>query len=171
MNESIIVGLMVGIGVAAVGAIVGHHLRLKEMKAHRTEEERRRKSERRRELLAKELATVTEFVDLVLESWSSLEWWMHFEKAFKRDARAELGKKAYLMAPSANATAMALGDDVLSVSLEALVDAWMECNGLTAGATELPPDGKEEEYRQLQLTMRRASKHVRRRSRELLEEA
>ena len=171
MNESIIVGLVVGAGVAAVGAIVGHYLRQREMKAHWAEEERRRKSERRRELLARELATLTEFVDLVLESWSSLEWWAHFEKAFKPDARAEMGKKAYLMAPTANAAAMSLDDDVLSASLEALVDAWMECNDLTDGATELPPDGKVEEYRELQLTMRAASKNVRRRARTMLEQA
>ena len=171
MNESITVGLVVGVAVAAIGAYVGHYLRLREIREQSKEEERRRSSERRRELLAKELATLTEFVDLVLESWSSLEWWAHFEMASKPDARVELGKKAYLMAPSANAAAMSLGDDILSASLEALVDAWTECNDLVDGATGLPPDGKEEEYRELQLTMRGASKKVRRRVRTMLEQA
>jgi hypothetical protein len=171
MSESIVVGLVVGVGVAAVGAYVGHCLRLREMRARWDEEERRKKSDRRRELLARELGTVIEFVDLVLESWSGLEWWVHLDKAVSPHARSEFGKKAYLIAPSANAAAMSLGDDVLDASLEALVDAWQECNDLIDGATRLPPDGKEEKYRELQLAMRQGSKNVRRRARTMLEEA
>ncbi|MFQ6000382.1 MAG: hypothetical protein ACE5LG_01795 [Anaerolineae bacterium] len=61
MNESIIIGLVVGGGVAVIGALIGHFLRLREMdrqwkrekqrmEALWAEEERRRKSDRRREV-------------------------------------------------------------------------------------------------------------------------
>jgi len=40
VNESVTVGLVVGVGVAAIGAYVGHHLRLREMKEQWAEEER-----------------------------------------------------------------------------------------------------------------------------------
>lgn len=61
VNESIIIGLVVGGGVAVIGALIGHFLRLREMdrqwkrekqrmEALWAEEERRRKSDRRREV-------------------------------------------------------------------------------------------------------------------------
>jgi hypothetical protein len=169
MNESIIVGLAVGIGVAAIGAYVGHCLHLREMRAQWAEEERRKKSERRRELLQRELTCVSEFVNLVPEAWSELAWWAHVEKRFKPGSRAELGKEAYLMVPKANMAASSVDNEWLSESLGRLVDAWVQCNQLVDGATGEPPEGKEGEYEQLQFAMRQAGADVRRRIRQLLE--
>ncbi|MCJ7668416.1 MAG: hypothetical protein MUP04_09110, partial [Anaerolineae bacterium] len=78
MNESIIVGLVIGGGVAVIGALIGHFLRLREidqqwdrekqrMEALWAEEERRRKSDRRRELYERELRIVSDSVDAIME--------------------------------------------------------------------------------------------------------
>ena len=171
MNESILVGLVVGVAVAAVGAFVGHLVRLKEMKEQWAEDEKRRKSHHRRQLLERELATVTELIDLVLETWSGLAWWAHYEHLYTPDARAELGKDAYLMVPKANMAALSLDDQELSDAVARFVRCWMQCNELVNGPTGKPPEGREEEYDQLQFEMRGVGADVRRRMRQLLEEA
>lgn len=66
MNESIIVGLVVGSGVAVIGAYIGYLFRLREMKALWTEEEQRRKSDRRRELYEKDLTIVRDSLFAVM---------------------------------------------------------------------------------------------------------
>lgn len=82
MNESIIVGLVVGSGVAVIGAYVGHLLRLREMnqqwdrekqrmEALWAEEERRRKSDRRRELYERDLKIVADAMHRVIEAMTS----------------------------------------------------------------------------------------------------
>lgn len=171
MNESILVGLVVGAGVAAVGAFVGHLLRLKEMKEQWAEDEKRRKSDHRRHLLERELATVTELIDLVLEGWSGLAWWAHHENLYTPATRAELGRDAYLMVPKANMAALSLDDQELSDAVGGFVRSWMQCNELVNGSTGKPPEGREEEFEELQLEMRGVGADVRRRIRQLLEEA
>jgi hypothetical protein len=169
MNESIIVGLVVGVGVAAVGAIVGHCLRIKEMKEQWAEDERRRRSDHKRHTLEEQLAIVAEFIDFVLEAWSSLEWWSHVQKDVTPEARAEIGKDAFLLVPKANVVALSLGDQELYEGLTRFVDIWEQCNDLVNGRTAQPKEGRQEEYTQLQLEMRKAGAQVRRRIRQLLE--
>lgn len=171
MNESIIVGLVVGVGVAAAGAAVGHWLRLREMKEQWHEEERRRKSERRRELLDRELAVITEFADVNMDLWSGIIWWSATDKLLTADARAEFGKQAFLMHARANIAALSLGDEDLKTGVKKIIELMQRCNGLLDPDTSKPHVGKEKEYRDALLEMRTTAADLRRRRRELLEEA
>lgn len=170
MNESIIVGLVVGVGVAAVGAIVGHCLRLREMKEQWDEDERRRRSERRRELLERELAVITEFADVNVDLWNSIIWWSQTDKLLTADAKADLGNEAFLMHAKANIAALSLGDENLKTGVKKLIEFMERCNKLLDPDTGKPHVRKDKEYRQVLLEMRTTAADMRRRRRELLEE-
>ena len=182
MNESIIVGLAVGIGVAAVGAIVGHYLRLKEMKAQSDEDERRmkdqwrederrRESERRRELLENELAVITDFADANSDLWTSINWWSPTGKLLTVEAKAELGKEAFLMHAKANIAALSLADEDLKAGVRKLIELMQLCNTLLDPGTSQPYEGKEGEYHKALVGMRTTAADIRRRRRKLLEKA
>lgn len=171
MYESVIVGLVVGVGVAAAGAVVGHHLRLKEMKEQWSKDERKRKSERRRELLEKELAVITGFVDANSDLWTSIDWWSPTGKLLTAEAKAELGKEAFLMHARANIAALSLGDRSLKADLKKLVGLMNLCNRLLDPGTSQPHEGKEGEYRQALVEMRTTGADIRRRCRKLLQKA
>jgi hypothetical protein len=170
MNESIIVGLVVGVGVAAVGAVVGHCIRLREMREQWDEDERRRKSERSRELLERELAIITEFTDVNMDLWLGIIWWSDTDKLLTADARAELGNKAFLMHAKANVAALSLADETMEAGVEKLIELTRLCSTLLDSDTAKPHAGKDEEYRQALLEMRLTAADIRRRARELLEE-
>ena len=170
MNESIIVGLVVGVGVAAVGAVVGYCLRLREMKEQWGEDERRRKSERKRGLLERELAVITEFADVNMDLWHGIIWWSETDKLLSADARAELGNKAFLMHAKANVAALSLGDEDLKTGVKKLIELMMHCNTLLDPGTSKPYTGKDEEFRQALWKMRLTAADIRRRGRELLGE-
>jgi hypothetical protein len=170
MNESIIVGLVVGVGVAAAGAIVGHFLRLREMKEQWSEDEQRRKSERRRELLENELAVITDFADAYTDFWTSIDWWSPTGKLLTLEAKAELGKEAFLMHARANIAALSIRDRSLKTGVKKLVELWRLCNTLLDPGTSQPHEGKEGEYRKALVKMRTTAADIRRRGRKLLEE-
>ena len=170
VSESIIVGLVVGIGVAAVGAAVGHSLRLREMKEQWSEDERRRKSERRRELLERELAVITDFADVYTDFWTSIDWWAPTGKLLSAEAKAELGNEAFLMHARANIAALSLGDESLKTGVKKLIELMILCNTLLDPATSQPYEGEEDEYRKALVKMRTTAADMRRRGRELLEE-
>ena len=170
MNESIVVGLAVGTGVAAVGAIVGYYLRLKEMKAQWDEDERRRESERRRGFLERELAVITEFADVNMDLWNSIIWWAPTGRLLGAEARAELGNKAFLMHARANTVALSLGDEKLNAGVKKLIGLMQRCNGLLDPDTGKPREDKESQYSQALAEMRTTAADIRRRGRELLEE-
>ena len=170
MNESIIVGLVVGSGVAAVGAIVGHYLRLKEMKAQSDEDERRRESERKRGLLERELEVITEFADVNSDLWNGILWWAPTGKLLGVEARAELGREAFVMHARANAVALSLGDERMNEGVKKLIELMKRCNGLLDPETAEPREGKQHEYLEALSDMRITTAEIRRRGRELLEE-
>jgi hypothetical protein len=170
MNESIIVGLVVGAGVAAVGALVGHFLRLREMDRQWREGERKAKSERRRQLLERELAVITEFADLNAQLWDSITWWSPTGKLLDPAARAELGEDAFLMLCRANIAALSIGDKSLKDTVKSLVDLMERCNRLLDPGTGKPHVGEEDEYKNARMEMRLKAGETRRRARELLEE-
>jgi hypothetical protein len=171
MTESIIVGLVVGVGVAVVGAYIGHHLRQKEMKAQWEENERGRKSERKRELLERELAVITEFGDVNSDLWSSIIWWAPTGKLLSVEARAEMGNEAFMMHARANIAALSIGDKSLNAGVKKLVELMQACNALLDPGTSKPYAGEDEKYQEAVLEMRRTTANIRRRGRELLEEA
>jgi len=170
MYESVIVGLVVGVGVAVAGAFVGHQLRLKEMKDQWREDERRRKSERRRELLENELAVITDFADANSDLWTSINWWSPTGKLLTAEAKAELGKEAFLIHARANIAALALGDRSLKTGVKKLIELMNICNRLLDPATSQPYEGKEGEYHKALVGMRTTAADIRRRRRKLLEE-
>ncbi len=170
MNEAIAVGLAVGVGVAVIGAFVGHLLRLKEMREQWAEDERRRRRERRRQLLERELAVVTEFADVNVDLWNSVIWWSQTNKLISAEARAELGNEAFLMHAKANIRALSVGDEDLKTGVRKLIELMERCNTLLDRDTAKPHTGKDKEYRQALLEMRTTAADIRRRGRELLEE-
>lgn len=170
MNESIVVGLVVGVGVAAVGAFVGHWLRLREMREQWAEDERRRESERSRQLLERELAVITQFADANVDLWNSVVWWSQTNKLLTAEARAELGKEAFLMHARANIAALSVGDKDLKAGVRKLIELMERCNTLLDPDTARPHAGKDEEYRKALREMRTTAADIRRRGRELLEE-
>jgi hypothetical protein len=169
MNESIVVGLVVGAGVAAVGAVVGHWLRLREMKKQWSEDEGRRKSERRRELLENELAVITDFADANTDLWASVNWWSPTGKLLTLEARAELGKEASLMLARANVAALSIGDRSLKTGVKKLIELMNLCSSVLDPGTSQPYEGKEGEYREALVKMRTTAADIRRRRRKLLE--
>lgn len=66
--ESIIIGAVVGVVVAAAGALIGYKLRRKEMRELWAEEERRRKSDRRREIYERDLKIVSDSMHALTEA-------------------------------------------------------------------------------------------------------
>jgi len=73
VNESIIVGLVIGVGVAVVGTLVSHFVRKREMDRLWAEEERRRKSDRRRELYERELGALRDSVGALMDAVAGIE--------------------------------------------------------------------------------------------------
>jgi hypothetical protein len=170
MNESIVVGLVVGVGVAAVGAIVGHYLRLREMREQWDEDERKRKSERRQKLLEDELAVIREFADVNTDLWNSIIWWSQTDRLLDAHAKAELGNQAFLMHARANIAALSIGDRRLKNRVKKIIELMEQCNKLLDPKTSKPHVGKEGEYKKALWEMRKMAADIRRRSRGLLEE-
>jgi len=73
VNESIIPGIVIGVIVAVAAGCVSHVLRKREMQDLWAEEERRRKSDRRRELYERELGTLKDSVDALMDGVAGIE--------------------------------------------------------------------------------------------------
>ena len=161
MSESILVGLVIGAGVAAIGAFVGHRLRLREMKAQWDEDERRRESERRRGLLERELAVITEFADVNSDLWNGILWWAPTGKLLSTEARAEMGREAFVMHARANAVALSLGDERLNKGVKKLIELMKRCNGLLDPETAGPVRGSNKStWKLLQICVLRQRRYV-----------
>jgi len=179
MNESIIVGVVVGASVAVIGALVGHFLRLREMDQHWdkeqrrmealwAEEERRRKSDRRRELYERDLRIVADTVNALVGVVDRIEW--SAGTNLSPDERLALGIEAHLMAGRANLITLSLDDQRLDENLHRLIRVFNRWTDLVDLDTGEPYEGTEEEFQELQEEIRRTGAEVLRRKREILEE-
>jgi len=169
MNESIIVGLVIGAGVSIIGTLVGYLVRRREMNDLWAEEERTRKSDHRRELYERELRIVSDAVDALVQSVDTMEWYAYAAPDLSREARVELGREAYLVVGRANVRAVSLKDQELEELVRTLVDVygdWDDLLDLDTGAAKV---GKEEEFEQLRAEVRITGSKVIRRIREMLE--
>lgn len=178
MNESIIIGLVVGGGVAVIGALIGYFLRRLEMKdqwdreqkrmeALWAEEERRRKSDRRREIYERELRIVSDSVELLVEAMTKFEHLMDIYRGQrKKDLVREVGLKlerAYLVVHS-------FPDEELKLRFDELWSTFVDWIVLTDLETGRVKDGKQKEFDKLGRQARSAGPELVRRIREILEE-
>ena len=170
MSESIIVGLVIGVGVAVITGLITHCFRLREMRAHWAEEERRRKSDRRRELYERDLKIVSDVVNALVETVDRTEWSARAGTNLDPGARLELGREAYLMAGRANVIALSLEDQELDERLHRLIQVfnrWIDLLDLDTGEAE---KGREKDFEELREEVRRIGAEVMCRTREILEE-
>lgn len=179
MNESIIVGLVVGGGVAIVGALAGHFLRLREMRDHWekekqrmealwAEEERRRKSDRRREAREADLRMVRDAVDAAIEVVSrvSVLGWQQVDSKSRLAPLFEVLKdldKAVLVASSLQDQDLA--DRCMQVRGHFV--GWLDLLDMNTRGTKV---GKEKEYEEFRSQLKVTGALVWLRIRELLEE-
>jgi len=170
VSESIIVGVVVGVVVAGIGAVISHYLRKREMEALWAEEERRRKSDRKRDLYERELKIVSDVVNALVETVDRTEWSARAGTNLDPGARLELGREAHLMAGRANMIALSLDDQELDERLRRLIDIFNHWTDLVDLDTGEAQEGREEEFEELQEEVRRMGAEVWRRTREILEE-
>ncbi len=170
VNESIIVGLVVGGGVAVVGALVSYYLRRWEMKELWAEKERRRKSDRRRELHERELNIVRDSVDAVVEVQSKVTGLASVgeEKGWERHTK--LVASAGLTVDRARVIVISSGDEELKNKYADLLVAFGNWGKLLDFNTGEPIKGKEKESEELAEKTESAASDVRRRTRQILEE-
>lgn len=172
MTESIVIGLVVGGGVAVVGALVGHFLRRREMQAQWDKEERRLKSERRRDLYERELRTVSDTVDAIVRAMAEVGNW---------DMKAMFGKRGRnsydnligevdVMWSRGRVVTDSLGDEELIERYDELVDCFGGWSGLLSRVIRDAREGKEEDLDDWRGPTERAASEVWRRIREMLEE-
>lgn len=159
---------LVGVLGAVVGAIVNNHFSRQQMKEIWAEEERRRKSDRRRELYEKDLTTVADTVNALVEVVDRIEWSAGTD--LSPDARIELGREAHLLAGRANVMALSLDDQQLDERLHRLIQVYRRWTDLIDLDTGEAYEGTEEEFQEVQEEVRRRASEVLRRRREILEE-
>jgi len=170
MNESIIVGLVIGGGVA-----IGHFLRLREMdqqwdrekqrmEALWAEEERRRKSDRRRELYERELKIVTDSLYTIMEGIIGSVGEEEFGSLL------ELISEAHTMMWKAGLVLRSLGDEELMEGCQQLYRSFLAWRDLLDFETGEPKQGREEEFDGLAGEARQKAAEVQRRIRQILEE-
>lgn len=179
MNESIVVGLVVGGGVAVVGALIGHFLRLREMnqqwdrekqriEALWTEEERRRKSDRKRELYERELKILSDSVDGLVDVIARVELSI-WTKGACQPFLESMGE-AYLMMWRGSLVPISLGDEELIDAHKKLIELYQGYLFLIDWRSEDPFDGKEKEFGKAKAEVLVAASEMRRRIRGILEE-
>ena len=176
VNESIIVGLVVGAGVAVIGALIGHFLRLREMdqqwdrekqrmEALWAEEERRRKSDRRRELYEGELRIVSDAVAGLARTTLSVTCpWGETVVS-----RVESLKEVALMIARARLMTLSLDDLELMQRYAKLLEIFQDWSGLFDLETGEAKEGKEEDLGELTDEAEVAASKVLQRIREILE--
>lgn len=178
MNQAIIVGLVVGGGVAVIGAYVGHLLRLREiriqadedrkrMKAIWAEEERRRKSDRRRDLYQRELGVVSGAVDAASKLMATLG---SLTPLYDATERVEPVKQVALMIPKARVAILSLEDEKLRLRYEAFVKSWAEWSLLWDWHSGKLQEEKRDRVQHLTYEVDVRASEVRHRIREILEE-
>lgn len=170
MNESVVLGLVVGCGVAVIGALVGHWLRLREMQAHWDEDERKRRSDRKRELYERELRTVADMADALVEGMETIYWSAYVDPTQDPAARVRPMKEAFVIQGKAAMASLSLQDEELTDGCNKLIDAYNNWRGLYDRASGMPQEGKEEEYQKSRGHVRLIGSQVQRRIREVLEQ-
>lgn len=170
MNESIIVGLVVGVVVALASGYVSHYLRKREMEALWAEEERRRKSDRRRELYEKALGVVGQAMD----AWIQLMASMHYmEVGNTKQVEAwlvESFRKTSVAATQGVVMAASLEDEQLARRYDEFKLRLVDWLGLLDSATGKVKEGEEEKFGELQAETLALASLIRSRIREMLEE-
>jgi len=164
MNESIIVGVVVGVVVAIASGYISHCLRKKEMEALWAEEERRRKSDRRQEVYEKELSIVRDSV------YAAIEAMTESLREPRHGLRHKLQAEADTMIVRAVLVETSLDDEELRARLMQLVDHRDTWRDLIDWDTGRPKEGKEEELRKVVVDAHEAASNIFRRIREILEE-
>lgn len=173
MSESIIVGVVVGVVVAGIGAVISHYLRKQEMEALWAEEERRRKSDRRRELYERELGTVSDTVDAIVGAMAEVGRWdmeAMVEKIRGWNSYDNLIGEVSVMWSRGRVVTDSLGDEELIERYDELVDCFIGWSGLLSRVIRGAGEGKEEELDDWREPTERAASEVWRRIREILEE-
>lgn len=145
INESIVVGLVIGVGVSVVGTLVSHFVRKREMDRLWAEEERRRKSDRRRDLYERELKIVSDSVDAIIEAEGSLV----LAPMYEREARKSLLKEAFQMMMRAYLLTVSLEHEELKQAYKYLMESFTDWFGLLDLDSGEAKEGKEEEVREL----------------------
>jgi len=155
---------LVGVVGAVVGAIANNHFSRQQMKEVWAEEERRRKSDRRRELLERDLKTVSDslhgVMDLVAGGW----------RKEMPQFRFRLIQEGYIMLWKARLVISSLNDPELAErerQLETSFRAWRDLLDLDSGKVK---EGKGEESSKHRLETQQAASRTLRRIREILQE-
>lgn len=181
MNESIIIGLVVGGGVAVIGALLGHFLRRLEMKdqwdreqkrmeALWAEEDRRRKSDRRREIRGGLLGMVNDAVDAVIDVRTKLGSLGPLYGIEAKESRMKLAAEIILMLERGRSVVHSLEDEQLSEEFFKLYQSYVEWQGSLDFATGEAQEGKNKEFEKWEKKIPKVASLVRRRIREILEE-
>lgn len=165
INESIIVGLVIGVGVSVVGTLVSHFVRKREMDRLWAEEERRRKSDRRRELYERDLKIVGDSVFGIEEAMGALVWGNG-----KKGLVVNLIREAFLMQVKSLIVAISLEDEDLRKIYDELSDGYGRWLSLIDTGTGKPKKRRAKESREAAQQTHEAAAKVFRRIREILEE-
>lgn len=181
VNESIIIGLVVGGGVALITGYISHWFRLREMKIQSAEErerlealwaeeERRRKSDRRREACKGELAMVNQAVDTVMDLMFRAGQWAWLFNTESSHERAEMFRRALRIIDKADLVTMSLEDQEFKNRYDEFMDAFVAWATILDPDTGEPIEGKEKESGRLRTETRRVAAELRRLTREILQE-
>lgn len=168
MTESIIVGVVVGVVVAGMGAVISHYLRRWEMTDLWAEEERRRKSDRRRELYERDLGIVSDFVHALIRAMAEVQRPVLMAERAKRVFRLELLENLNQMIAKASVVTISADDQELGEGFNQLIDVasrWVAVLDLDTGEAI---EGKEKEFEELAGEAKLAASEVLRRKREIL---
>jgi len=167
VSESIIVGLVIGVGVSVVGTLVSHFVRKREMDRLWTEEERRRKSDRRRELYERDLRIVSDAVDAVMEAMAKVGSLAYL---YDEEEGAEAMTQAILMMEKVNVVTLSLKDQELRKRYVKLLEGWRDWLSLLDWHRGRAKEGKQDEFKELTGEMDLAASEVWRRIGKILEE-
>lgn len=187
MDVSIIVGLVIGGGVAVIGALIGHFVRLREMdrqwdrekqrmEALWAEEERRRKSDRRLQARKKDLDIVRDVIDAMVSEVERLERfaWLYEEEDVET-MKSRLKEFLPMMALGRSAAISMDGGELLPkyVELENAFRNWFTLwLNLRTGAYEQEVvEERKNDFDRITEEIPAVAASVRRRLRELEEEA
>jgi len=159
VSESIIVGLVIGGGVAVIGTLVSYYVRRWEQK-----------SERRRELYERDLRIVRDLADTV--TWARAEMTKPASLLVKggRDSRASLVGEVVLMAARAHVVTISLRNQNLRERCDELFGSFVDWLDTLDWDTGKPVGGKKQEFDKLLKQMEQAAAEVLRRIRQILEE-
>ena len=180
MNESIIVGVVLGGGVALITGYISHWFRLREMKIQSAQErerlealwaevERRRKSDRRRDLYDRELKVVRDAVEAVLDNIGTTDRLTGLEESERLKWHSNQVQVVNML-KRAGLVAASLRDEVLFDRCQELIEVFRDWLSLIDWTSGKAIEGKEQEFQKREGDTEWVGGEVWRRIRELLEE-